>query len=91
MDINSQNLVREEETGGKLDLFKKAPKKDFKGVNFSSVTWCGEKSRVVESSGPGSLTHHFRAVFLGDFLCVSGCYNGTQSPCCGDGCIQCRV
>ena len=63
MDINSQQLVREEETGGQLDLLKKAPKKDFKGVNFSSVTWCGEKSRVVESSGPGSLAHHSRAVF----------------------------
>lgn len=47
MDINSQQLIREEETGRQLDLLKKVPKKDFKGVNFSSVTWCGEKSRVI--------------------------------------------
>lgn len=63
MDINSQQLIREEETGWQLDLLKKVLKKDFKGVNFSSVTWCGEKSRVVESSGPGSLAHGFRTVF----------------------------
>lgn len=51
MDINSGKGARDRQ---QLGLLKKIKKKEFKGVNFMAVVWCGEKSGSVQSSRPGS-------------------------------------